>query len=96
MVAVRTAKDNGSWRNGAACRNSDPDLFFPAGTTGISLADIAKAKAVCRSCVVVGQCLQYALETNQETGVWGGTSEDERRRLRRAWIARGRPSVVHS
>ena len=42
---------------------------------------------MCRSCPVVEECLAYALETNQEAGVWGGTSEEERRRLRRAWLA---------
>jgi WhiB family redox-sensing transcriptional regulator len=93
---VSTARDNSEWRNRAACRDSDPDLFFPPGTTGVSLADIGKAKDVCRLCVVRGQCLQFALETNQETGVRGGTSEEERRRLRRTWIAGGRRMVALS
>lgn len=77
-----------NWRNDAGCRGSDAMLFFPAGSTGEAVGTIAAAKAVCRSCVVQDPCLQYALETNQETGVWGGKSEDERRVLRKDWRAR--------
>ena len=87
---MRTATDNGEWRDRAACRDSDPSLFFPPGATGIAVEEIASAKAVCGSCAVRAPCLQFALETNQQTGVWGGTSEEERRRLRRAWVAGGR------
>ena len=79
--------DNEGWRNQAACRDSDAELFFPAGSTGAALGQIHVAKSVCRSCPVRGPCLQFALETNQEAGIWGGTDEDERRRLRRAWRA---------
>ena len=39
-------------------------------------------------------CLLYALETNQATGVWGGTTEDERRALRRTWVRAGRPAQL--
>lgn len=53
---------------------------------------VEAAKAVCESCPVREACLRYALETNQEAGVWGGTSEEERRKLRRAWLARRRAS----
>ena len=75
------------WQEGAACRDSDPDLFFPVGTKGAAVEEIEAAKAVCATCPVSEHCLAYALETNQETGVWGGTSEEERRRLRRKWLA---------
>ena len=55
---------------------------------GASLAveQIEAAKAVCEECPVKERCLQFALETNQDSGIWGGTSEEERRRLRRAWL----------
>jgi WhiB family transcriptional regulator, redox-sensing transcriptional regulator len=69
------------WRHLAACRDEDPELFFPIGTTGPALLQIEDAKAVCRSCDVIDDCLSWALESGQETGVWGGTSEDERRAL---------------
>jgi WhiB family redox-sensing transcriptional regulator len=62
-------------------------MFFPAGATGVSLNDIQAAKAVCDRCQVTEACLQFALETNQQDGIWGGTTEAERRRVRRAWLA---------
>ena len=71
------------WRHNAACREEDPELFFPIGTTGPALMQVEDAKAVCRACVVVDACLTWALESNQDSGVWGGMSEDERRSLRR-------------
>ncbi|WP_438490818.1 WhiB family transcriptional regulator [Streptomyces sp. S186] len=72
------------WRHRAVCREEDPDLFFPLGNTGPALLQIEEAKAVCRRCPVIEHCLQWALEAHQEHGVWGGTSEDERRALKRA------------
>ncbi|MGX1266923.1 WhiB family redox-sensing transcriptional regulator [Streptomyces phaeoluteigriseus] len=71
------------WRHNAVCREEDPDLFFPIGNTGPALLQIDEAKAVCRRCPVMDQCLQWALESGQEFGVWGGLSEDERRSMRR-------------
>lgn len=72
-----------SWRDEALCRDTDPDLFFPVGTTGQALVQIERAKSVCGECPVRCECLEFALETNQDAGIWGGTSEDERRLLRR-------------
>jgi WhiB family redox-sensing transcriptional regulator len=71
------------WRDKAACLTADPELFFPVGNTGPAVDQIEKAKAVCGRCSVTETCLQYALETNQDSGVWGGLSEDERRALKR-------------
>jgi WhiB family redox-sensing transcriptional regulator len=82
--------DVDDWRTRAACRDTDPDLFFPIGTTGAAIEQIEAAKAVCRACEAQPQCLEFALATNQEAGVWGATSEDERRKLRKAWLARRR------
>src|SRR3954452_15981250 len=79
-----------AWRAGAACRDTDPDLFFPVGTTGPAIEQIEAAKAVCRECEAQTACLEFALATNQDTGVWGGTSEEERRKLRKQWLARQR------
>lgn len=73
----------GGWQNRAACRTEDPELFFPIGTTGPSLLQIEDAKAVCRRCDVVDQCLQWALDTDQDAGVWGNASEAERRAMKR-------------
>jgi len=82
--------DNDDWRELAACRDTSPDLFFPVGTTGPAIEQIAQAKAVCQTCDAQAACLEFALQTNQDSGVWGGTSEEERRKIRRAWLARQR------
>jgi WhiB family transcriptional regulator, redox-sensing transcriptional regulator len=71
------------WRHDAACRDVDPELFFPIGNTGPALLQIDEAKQVCHRCPVVGDCLQWALESGQDAGVWGGMSEDERRAAKR-------------
>ena len=81
------------WRTQAICRDTDPDLFFPIGTTGQALVQIDRAKQVCGECPVQVDCLEYALETNQDSGIWGGTSEEERRHLRRQMVARARAAV---
>lgn len=74
---------NHAWRRSARCREVDPELFFPVGNTGPALYQIEDAKAVCRRCPVMESCLQWALETSQDAGVWGGLSEDERAAMKR-------------
>ena len=71
------------WRHAALCRDEDPELFFPIGTTGPAATQVDAAKVVCQRCSVVEPCLTWALDTGQDAGVWGGTSEDERRALKR-------------
>jgi WhiB family redox-sensing transcriptional regulator len=71
------------WRDKAACLTVDPELFFPVGNTGPAVDQIEKAKAVCATCTVTEICLQYALESGQDSGVGGGLSEVERRALKR-------------
>ncbi|MDF3301261.1 WhiB family transcriptional regulator [Streptomyces tropicalis] len=78
------------WREHAACRDEDPDLFFPIGTSGPALLQAEQAKAVCRGCPVQERCLQWALDTGQAIGVWGGTGENERRALKRRLATRRR------
>lgn len=82
------------WRTGAACRSTDPELFFPVGTTGPAVDQIDSAKAVCSTCPSQAPCLDFALTTNQDSGVWGGTSEEERRKLRRHWMQERRRVAV--
>ena len=74
---------NVDWRLSGVCLEEDPELFFPIGNKGPALLQIEEAKAVCRRCPVMEQCLQWAMETGQEHGVWGGMSEDERRAMKR-------------
>ena len=72
-----------SWREGAACRFLDTDLFFPIGKAGLALTEIKEAKSVCERCPVRPSCLAFALDTHQGYGIWGGYDEDERRLLLR-------------
>jgi len=85
IVAPNPALDQAddSWRDRALCRETDPELFFPIGTTGHAVGTIEQAKRICSGCQVVGDCLDYALATNQDSGIWGGLSEEERRDIRR-------------
>ena len=71
------------WRSRAACLEEDPELFFPIGNTGPAIAQAERAKMVCARCDVESTCLAWALDNNQDAGVWGGKSEDERRSMRR-------------
>ena len=89
-LTLPVTMENEDWRTDAACRDTDPDLFFPVGTTGPAIEQIASAKAVCGECDAQAECLEFALATNQDSGVWGGTSEEERRKLRKVWLARRR------
>ena len=86
--------DTDDWRRSAACRDTDPDLFFPVGATGQAIDQIEAARSVCTLCDVRQACLEFALSTNQESGVWGGTTEDERRKLRKQWLAARRRSAA--
>jgi WhiB family transcriptional regulator, redox-sensing transcriptional regulator len=85
VIPGQRSRIDSSWRDDAQCRFADLDLFFPNSTVGIE--EIQAAKELCQSCPVQSPCLDYALVTNQENGIWGGTTEGERRRLRRAWLA---------
>lgn len=67
------------WIEQAICRGVDPELFFPARGSPTK-----EAKALCKGCVVREECLDYALAHNERWGIWGGTTEKERRRLRRS------------
>ena len=69
------------WRHHALCRDEDPELFFPIGTTGPAAVQVEEAKVVCRRCPVVSDCLTWALESGQDSGVWG-----ERRALTRRHV----------
>lgn len=63
------------------CRTQDPDLWFPVGTTGPSLIQAAQAVALCHTCPIEQECLTGALAI-MPAGIWGGTTEEERRALK--------------
>ena len=69
------------WQERALCAQTDPEAFFPekGGST-------REAKRICSGCEVRAECLEYALAHDERFGIWGGLSERERRRLRRAAI----------
>jgi len=94
MSTSTTARDQRpDWRDNAACRDADPELFFADGDIRSALADVKTAKLICRACPVSATCLSWALASGQEAGIWGGLTEDERRRLHRG---RGfRPAQIH-
>lgn len=77
-------RGDSGWAFRGACIDSDPELFFPIGTGEGTLRQVAKAKSVCARCVVLRDCLGYALRTGQDAGVWGGTTAEERRAIRSA------------
>jgi WhiB family redox-sensing transcriptional regulator len=72
-----------TWRDGAACLDESPELFFPVGTTYPALLQADEATMVCRRCEVIDICLKWAIESGQEAGVWGGLTEEERHALKR-------------
>lgn len=77
------------WRADANCRDSDPELFFPAGAGRAVEEQVTEAKIICMSCVVVEHCLQEGLSA--EHGIWAGLTEQERKKVRRS-LARKRPA----
>lgn len=76
------------FRHRAACRDTDPELFFPVGDSGPAALQVAEAKAVCRTCPVTEACLAWALGAAHEDGVWGGRDAGERAGIRRTRTAR--------
>ena len=70
-----------SWQEQALCAQTDPEAFFPekGGST-------REAKRICVGCDVKAECLEYALASDERFGIWGGLSERERRRLKRAVV----------
>jgi WhiB family redox-sensing transcriptional regulator len=85
------AADASAWRFLARCADQDPDLFFPVGSSGPAVRQAMRAKAVCAQCPVRAECLEWALDTRQPHGVWGGLDETERDLLR---VSRGEPLEV--
>jgi len=64
------------WMDQGNCRHEPPSIFFPSDGVGVEVA-----KRICATCPVVDTCLTYALDNRIDHGVWGGSSERQRRRL---------------
>jgi WhiB family transcriptional regulator, redox-sensing transcriptional regulator len=92
-LATRAASSQEShmndWRERAACRDAAQDVFFPT-RRGTAVVEIEAAKQLCATCPVQPQCLEFALLTRQDFGVWGGTTEHERRLMLKVVRAKAR------
>jgi WhiB family redox-sensing transcriptional regulator len=71
------------WLAAGACVSADPDLFFPVETGEAGARQAAVAQRICGRCRVRRQCLEYAMNNGQMHGIWGGTTAEERVRVRR-------------
>lgn len=72
-----------TWQVKGVCASGrySPEVWFPVGSSGPAVTQREYAKSLCRGCPVQGSCLQWALATGQEHGVWGGLDEQQRRDL---------------
>lgn len=74
------------WQEDASCRQYDNTVFFGPDHGESELekqAREARAKAICQTCPVLEPCLEFAMETNQKYGIWGGLTDKERASLKR-------------
>lgn len=78
MDAFFIDEEEHAWIRKAACRGMDPGIFFPQTDQ-----EAEQALAVCRICAVQEECLEYAISAKERYGIWGGTTERERRRIMR-------------
>src|SRR5579884_3120123 len=80
MAATVTVRRGASgrvdhWRSRAACRHMPAEMFFPIGSSGMAAEEVTAAKAVCAGCLVSGPCLDFALVSRQEFGVWAARTK---------------------
>lgn len=68
----------------AACRDSDPELFFPISDAGPALDQTARARTICARCPIQSACLEWALTEGIAFGIYGGLDEHERAALHRS------------
>lgn len=70
-----------TWQAFAACYGKPVEWWYPSAPG--DHADTERAKAICRSCPVITDCLDHALEHDERFGIWAATSEKERMRMQR-------------
>lgn len=73
-----------NWRAASACLNADPDLFFPVAVGTAASKQVSLALRLCQGCQVRQHCLDFAMQSGEKEGIWGGTTPEERIRARRA------------
>lgn len=79
---------NDEWFSFAACKDTaDVTVFFPDGREHDNRRKEREAKAICAACIVRDECLTFALETGQRFGIWGGTTQEQRKQIwrQRRW-----------
>ena len=86
MMRSPQVAGHATWRDIAACRHHDPELFFPIAAAGPALDQAEQARQVCQRCPAQEPCLRWALDRGVAFGIWGGTTEDERRTMRRTLV----------
>jgi WhiB family redox-sensing transcriptional regulator len=84
MAVILTGPGHAPWMSEGACRDEDPELFFPISAIGASTDQIREAVSICHRCRVQAECLRYALVNNIRHGIWGGRTEQERLAMTRA------------
>ena len=77
-------RDRLDWRAAGACLTADPDLFFPLSAVGVAAQQADRARRICAGCQVLSPCLEFAMKHAEVDGIWGGTTQPERVRARRA------------
>jgi WhiB family redox-sensing transcriptional regulator len=78
------------WRATGACLSADPDLFFPIAADTVAARRTVQAQRICAGCLVRQECLDFAMKTGEAHGIWGGTTPEERFRVRRQHARRRR------
>lgn len=85
----RLYHESEDWVEQGNCRSYDPEIFFPVSATGVGRIDTEQALSICRSCTVRPECLRWALRVGEAHGVWGGTTPEQRRYMRRELVPAG-------
>ena len=78
-----------AWMEEGSCVYANTELFFPVGSSMKAIKQSNEAIAICNECPVKVACLEYAISSNQDSGVWGGTTEEERKSIRREYRRTG-------
>lgn len=84
MTTTLTDSVNATWMTEGACRDKDPDMFFPIGADAGNAEQIQTATSICDRCGVEAECLRYALANRIKEGIWGGRTEQQRQSLLRS------------
>ncbi|MBP2370290.1 WhiB family transcriptional regulator [Pseudonocardia parietis] len=90
---MRDTEARPDWLTRGACRGEDPDLHFPVKDTNYA-ANVAKAKALCWNCPVLQDCFRYAMAAQEELGIWAGTTNADRIKMRAAAAAGQRAEMA--